>query len=551
MGCGSSTAGNTRAVLQPAQDATTREFDRILEEEKAESDLHFKLLCLGAGESGKSTIIKQLVFLHKQATISPEEQQAYVRVLHGNVLTSISTLVQEAQNFGHNFSDLGEDAGHAAEMVESADSRQPLTPELVDAIDFLWNHCSVIKETYDRRDEFWLLEGCPFYLHHMHRFIEPDYKPTEEDIVMARKRTTGVVETQLKYGPVKWTVIDVGGQRSERRKWLNCFDGAKGMLFTVNLSGYCSVLFEDRRENRMVESLRLFEETVANPVFASIPVFLVLNKKDLFEQLIETKPLTIAFPEYSGPQQLRPCIEFISQQFAARMPPDRPKPLVLLMAARVKKDVQYCFEDIHDVILDANRKGIKSAQDKLTKLRDKFRNEQISEMEARVALAKKNGTPLPGETSVKRDSVASGEKGKGDGIHGVRKDSSTRKESSPMPMLSPVQPSAGVPQGQLHSAEADILGPAAVQSAPADGGSDMPVDPALLSSMPSDPSVSAAMPAAAAAGEDEVARAMVNTYQETNAAATKIQALARGRAARKSVINKEEAKPAAGEETQS
>jgi hypothetical protein len=38
------------------QDATTAEFDRILEQEKAEADLHFKLLCLGAGESGKSTV---------------------------------------------------------------------------------------------------------------------------------------------------------------------------------------------------------------------------------------------------------------------------------------------------------------------------------------------------------------------------------------------------------------------------------------------------------------------------------------------------------------
>ena len=67
---------------------------------------------------------------------------------------------------------------------------------------------------------------------------------------MARKRTTGVVETSLKYGDVSWAIVDVGGQRSERRKWLNCFDNVKGILYVVNLAGYCSVLFEDRSVNR-------------------------------------------------------------------------------------------------------------------------------------------------------------------------------------------------------------------------------------------------------------------------------------------------------------
>jgi len=98
--------------------------------------------------------------------------------------------------------------------------------------------------------------------------------------------------------------------------------------------------------NRLQESLKLFEDTMANPLFADTPVFLILNKKDLFEQLIETKPLTMAFPEYTGPQQLRPCIEYIAEQFAARLPPAHSKPMVLLMAARVKKDVQFCFEDV-------------------------------------------------------------------------------------------------------------------------------------------------------------------------------------------------------------
>jgi hypothetical protein len=138
-----------------------------------------------------------------------------------------------------------------------------------------------------------------------------------------------------------------------------------------------------------------------------------------FENLIETKPLTIAFPEYTGPQELRACIEFIANQFASKLKPTRAKPMVLLMAARVKKDVQYCFEsveryarrwgvdmqwretdllllcvscgflrDVKDTLIDINRKGIKRAQAKLDTLRDQYRHEQLVEME-RVASARK------------------------------------------------------------------------------------------------------------------------------------------------------------------
>lgn len=218
------------------------------------------------------------MFLHKQAQTSEEEKVAYVRVLHGNVIGCITTLIHEANDFGYQFTD---EHLQLVQMIENFDSRNLLTFEVVDAIEELWIRSDAIHQTYERRGEFWILEGVDYYFEHMRRFAEPDYTPTEEDVIMARKRTTGVVETEIKYGGVLWSVIDVGGQRSERRKWLNIFDNVKCILYVVNLAGYCSVLFEDRAVNRMQESLKLFEETMANPLFAETPVFLILNKKDL------------------------------------------------------------------------------------------------------------------------------------------------------------------------------------------------------------------------------------------------------------------------------
>lgn len=56
--------------------------------------------------------------------------------------------------------------------------------------------------------------------------------------------------TQISDGPYKFSVVDVGGQRSERRKWIHCFDDVKAIIFVVALSGYNQVLFEDIRVNR-------------------------------------------------------------------------------------------------------------------------------------------------------------------------------------------------------------------------------------------------------------------------------------------------------------
>ncbi|RYH19743.1 hypothetical protein EON65_25610 [archaeon] len=63
------------------------------------------------------------------------------------------------------------------------------------------------------------------------------------------------------------------------------------------------VLFEDSSENIMIESLKLFEEVVKNPLFKSTPIFLFLNKKDLFEDLVKTVSLKKCFPEFPGPEQ--------------------------------------------------------------------------------------------------------------------------------------------------------------------------------------------------------------------------------------------------------
>ena len=120
--------------------------------------------------------------------------------------------------------------------------------------------------------------------------------------------------------PQKYQLVDVGGQRSERRKWIHCFDDVKAIIFLEGLSSYNQVLFEDSTVNRMHESLSLFGEVVSNQIFESTPIFMFLNKKDLFEDMIKKTSLKTCFPDYNGEEgQALPALEHIKNKYTAVM----------------------------------------------------------------------------------------------------------------------------------------------------------------------------------------------------------------------------------------
>lgn len=129
-----------------------------------------------------------------------------------------------------------------------------------------------------------------------------DYTPSVEDILRCRIKSLGVQELRFTHpaSGLQVLLVDVGGQRTERRKWIHCFDGVALVLFVVAISEYDLLCEEDLSTNRMTESLQLFGQLLENPLFARTPVAVFYNKKDLFHEKIRRVPLSVCFPEYSG-----------------------------------------------------------------------------------------------------------------------------------------------------------------------------------------------------------------------------------------------------------
>ena len=124
-----------------------------------------------------------------------------------------------------------------AKEIAALGSDATLTEELGYKIEKLWKDDG-IQAVYARRDEYWLLDATNYFLNEVLRIANPFYELTEDDMVMTRIRTTGIVITSIKEEPYSYDVVDVGGQRSERRKWIHCFDDVNAIIFLEGLSGY-------------------------------------------------------------------------------------------------------------------------------------------------------------------------------------------------------------------------------------------------------------------------------------------------------------------------
>ena len=152
-------------------------------------------------------------------------------------------------------------------------------------------------------------------------------------------------------------MFDVGGQRSERRKWIHCFENVTSIMFLVALSEYDQVLVESDNENRMEESKALFSTIITYPWFQNSSVILLLNKKDLPEEKITYSHLVDYFPEYDGPQRdAQAAREFILKMFVD-LNPDSDKIIYShFTCATDTENIRFVFAAVKDTILQLNLK---------------------------------------------------------------------------------------------------------------------------------------------------------------------------------------------------
>lgn len=350
MGCGGS-----KESQEAAEKA--RQIDRQLKDEMKLFTEQIKLLLLGAGESGKSTIAKQMVILHKSG-YSKDECLKYKTVVHGNAVLASATLIRAMAALKIPYANEENEDKSQKVLAMSATLAEEITPEMAELLKELWADGGM-QTCYSRAREFQLDDSAKYYLDEIDRISKPDYVPTEQDILRTRVKTTGIIETKFTFKQINFLMVDVGGQRTERRKWIHCFESVTAIIFTVALSGYDLVLREDEEVNRMHESLNLFDSTCNNTWFTKTSMVLFLNKKDIFEEKIQYSPLTTCFPDYKGGNNYDDASTYIREKFEALNAHAATKEIYShFTCATDTKNIQVVFDAVADVITQSNMKEI-------------------------------------------------------------------------------------------------------------------------------------------------------------------------------------------------
>ena len=125
------------------------EIERKMQDYQEEEDKIIKLLLLGAGESGKSTIFKQMKILHGKG-FDDAERKGYTGTVFSNILKNARILIQEAENMRISIGDMD-----AAQQIRNLPQDSRVNANAGKLLRRLWSD-SGIQNTYNKRSLFQL-----------------------------------------------------------------------------------------------------------------------------------------------------------------------------------------------------------------------------------------------------------------------------------------------------------------------------------------------------------------------------------------------------------
>ncbi|GAA5901982.1 hypothetical protein JCM8208_006654 [Rhodotorula glutinis] len=353
--CGSTEAGGATGQPSMEEVARSKGIDRMLRDEEDRMAREAKILLLGPGSSGKSTILKQMKILHLSG-FTPAELEEYRQQIFVNVREAMRACWALLELEGFELAqpallDFQEGIIYAEDLRE----RQPFPPQLLVPIKKFWADRGLQQVLKKDGSDLLIPEYTYYFCSHLDRLFQPTYVPTEQDVLRCRQKTTGISETTFSNRGMQYRIFDVGGQRSERKKWIHCFENVTALLFLASLAGYDQFLVEDRDSNQMQEALMLFDSICNSQWFVKTSTILFLNKLDVFQERIRHSPIRAHFPDYAGkPESVVEGQEYFKRRFVSLNRSSRKEIYTHYTTAIDTSLVKVVMTSVYDIILNRN-----------------------------------------------------------------------------------------------------------------------------------------------------------------------------------------------------
>jgi len=322
-----------------------------------------KLLLLGTGDSGKTTLRKQLKNVYGDGFGESSRKQV-APVIIQNVIDGYKDILKAMGNFGIKLDAGNEKSKDAAEVIRNF-TGQPayLNSEQAKA-------CLVLLDDdgfaacVTRKSEYGLQDCWATFIQELRNYPSwggEQWIPSTNDCVIARVRTSGIIEESFTLNSVQFRIFDVGGQRAERRKWIHQFDNVTTVIFVMSLSEYDQNLYEDNTKNRLEEALELFDEIANSKWFVSTSLLLFMNKRDLFEKkyVEERIPLNVSgcfpdAPDMGEQPNAKVAIDYLTDLFRRRIRSTDKDFSHFVTTASNPENVQRVFDEAKMKILKKN-----------------------------------------------------------------------------------------------------------------------------------------------------------------------------------------------------
>jgi len=316
-----------------------------------------KMLLLGAGESGKSTILKQMKLIHDSG-YSREEREAYREIVFSNTIQSMRVILEAMVSMNISFSD-PENAKQKEVIMELPHQIEAdvMPTKVAAAVKALWTDAG-IQACFNRSREYQLNDSAKYYFEAIDRVAAPNYLPTDLDVLKSRVKTTGITESTFRIGDLNYRMFDVGGQRSERKKWIHCFENVTAIVFLVAISEYDQVLVEDETVNRMNEALTLFDSICNSRWFVKTSIILFLNKIDLFREKLPKSPMAKYFPDFTGGSDYEQACNYFLLKFTALNQSDQKQVYTHFTCATDTSQIKFVMAAVNDIIIQANLRQV-------------------------------------------------------------------------------------------------------------------------------------------------------------------------------------------------
>jgi len=288
------------------------------------------------------------------------ERAELIPDIHRNILEAMEVLVLQMEECNLNIRLEDDTMYKDKEMFPN--KKQP-TDIRLGSVSRLWSDPGV-QECFRRRSEYStthpLNVSTQYFLDAIEdRINEPGYLPITEDIIRVRRNTIGVIQYEFVLTDIQFKIIDVGGEREERVRWID-FLAAKitCVIFLGAIDEYDTKFIADDGEekNRLKESIELFKKIQTFQWLAHTTFILFLNKVDVFKEKLQTSDMVGHFVDYKGfKKEYASNLAFVKKKFHEESSPRRPRMIYTHeTCATDTAGMKFVFEAVRDTILQLN-----------------------------------------------------------------------------------------------------------------------------------------------------------------------------------------------------